>query len=50
MAKTRRQGRVGGCPRLVINHTRILALHQEGSTVREIAEEMGISPASCIAF
>jgi DNA invertase Pin-like site-specific DNA recombinase len=46
LAKARKQGRIGGRPRLVVNHTRILTLHQEGATVREIAEEIGISPAS----
>jgi DNA invertase Pin-like site-specific DNA recombinase len=46
LAKARKQGRVLGRPRLVVNHGRILTLHQEGSTVREIAEEMGVSPAS----
>jgi IS30 family transposase len=38
--------RVGDRPRLVVNRTRILTLSQEGCTIREIAEEMGISPAS----
>jgi DNA invertase Pin-like site-specific DNA recombinase len=46
LAKARKQGRVGGRPRLVVSHGRILTLHQEGSTVREIADEIGISPAS----
>jgi DNA invertase Pin-like site-specific DNA recombinase len=46
LAKARKQGRIGGRPRLVLDYRKIHALHQEGSTVREIAEEMGISPAS----
>jgi DNA invertase Pin-like site-specific DNA recombinase len=46
LAKARKQGRIGGRPRLVVNHGKILILHQEGATVREIAEEMGVSPAS----
>jgi DNA invertase Pin-like site-specific DNA recombinase len=46
LAKARKQGRVGGRPRLVLNHAKILALSQEGCTIREIAEEMGVSPAS----
>ena len=46
LAKARKQGRIGGRPRLILNHTKVLALSQEGATVREIAEEMGVSPAS----
>jgi DNA-binding Lrp family transcriptional regulator len=30
----------------VVSHAKVLTLHQESSTIREIAEEMGISPAS----
>jgi predicted transcriptional regulator len=29
-----------------VSHAKILALSQEGCTIREIAEEMGVSPAS----
>jgi Homeodomain-like domain len=39
------QGHVGR-PRLVLSHAKVLALSQEGATIREIAEEMGASPAS----
>jgi DNA invertase Pin-like site-specific DNA recombinase len=46
LAKARQQGRVGGRPRLVLDYRKIQELHQEGCTIREIAEEMGISPAS----
>jgi DNA invertase Pin-like site-specific DNA recombinase len=46
LARARKQGRVGGRPRLVLSHTRVLALSQEGCTIRDIAEEMGVSPAS----
>ena len=46
LAKARKQGRVGGRPRLVLSHAKVLELSQEGSTIREIAEEMGVSPAS----
>jgi DNA invertase Pin-like site-specific DNA recombinase len=47
LAKARNQGRIGGRPRLVLNHAKILVLSQEGCTIREIAEEMGgVSPAS----
>jgi DNA invertase Pin-like site-specific DNA recombinase len=46
LAKARKRGRIGGRPRLVLSHARVLALSQEGATIREIAEEMGVSPAS----
>ena len=46
LAKARKEGRVGGRPRLVINHKRILKMADDGSTMREIAEEMNISTAS----
>ena len=46
LAKARRQGRIGGRPRLVLSHAKVLALSQDGATIREIAEEMGVSPAS----
>jgi DNA invertase Pin-like site-specific DNA recombinase len=46
LAKARREGRVGGRPRLVLNHARMTQLDEEGYSIREIAEEMRISPAS----
>jgi DNA invertase Pin-like site-specific DNA recombinase len=46
LARSRHQGRVGGRPRVVVSHARILELYQAGSTLREIAEEMGIAPAT----
>ena len=46
LAKARKQGRIGGRPRLVLSHAKVLALSQDGATIREIAEEMGVSPAS----
>jgi DNA invertase Pin-like site-specific DNA recombinase len=46
LAKARREGRVGGRPRLVLNHARMMQLDEEGYSIREIAGEMGISPAS----
>ena len=46
LAKARKQGRIGGRPRLVLSHARLLALSQEGCTMREIAEEMGASAAT----
>jgi DNA invertase Pin-like site-specific DNA recombinase len=46
LAKARREGRVGGRPRLVLSHARVMQRDEEGATIREIAEEMGVSPAS----
>jgi DNA invertase Pin-like site-specific DNA recombinase len=46
LAKARKQGRIGGRPRLVISYAKVLKLSQEGCTIREIADEMGASPAS----
>ena len=46
LAKARKQGRIGGRPRLVLSHAKVLTLSQEGCTIREIADEMGVSPAS----
>jgi DNA invertase Pin-like site-specific DNA recombinase len=46
LAKARKQGRVGGRPRLVLDRARIARLDSDGYTIREIAAEMGCSPAS----
>ena len=46
LAKARKQGRIGGRPRRVLSHARVLARSQDGATIREIAEEMGVSPAA----
>lgn len=46
LARARREGRIGGRPALVLNRERIARLDEEGYTMREIGEEMGISAAS----
>jgi DNA invertase Pin-like site-specific DNA recombinase len=46
LAKARKEGRVGGRPRIVVSHKQVIARDQEGATIREIAEEFGVSPAS----
>jgi DNA invertase Pin-like site-specific DNA recombinase len=46
LEKARKQGRVGGRPRVVVDRDRIAQLDEEGWTTREIGEEMGISAAS----
>jgi len=46
LEKARRQGRVGGRPRVVVDHDRLAQLDEEGWTTREIAEEMGMTQAT----
>ena len=46
LAKARKQGRVGGRRPLVVDRDRVAALDEEGHTMREIAEQLGISAAS----
>jgi DNA invertase Pin-like site-specific DNA recombinase len=45
LAKARRQGRIGGRRRLVLDYDRLAELDESGLTMREIAEQMGVSPA-----
>lgn len=46
LEKARKQGRVGGRPRLVVDRAAVARLDSEGLTTREIAGELGISAAS----
>ena len=46
LARARRAGRIGGRPRLVVDRDEVARLDEDGLTMREIAEEMGISAAS----
>jgi DNA invertase Pin-like site-specific DNA recombinase len=46
LEKARKQGRIGGRPRVVADRNRIAQLDSEGWTTREIGEEIGISAAS----
>jgi resolvase-like protein/Homeodomain-like domain-containing protein len=46
LQRARRQGRIGGRPRLVVNRARVASLAAEGFTTREIGEELDISAAS----
>jgi len=46
LARARHAGRIGGRKPLVVNRDKISDLDQAGLTMREIAEEMGISAAS----
>jgi DNA invertase Pin-like site-specific DNA recombinase len=46
LAKARKEGRIGGRPRLVVDRAKVVEMDAEGMTVREIGEDLGISPAS----
>lgn len=46
LEKARRQGRVGGRPRVAVDRTKVEKLDADGMTTREIGEELGISAAS----
>jgi DNA invertase Pin-like site-specific DNA recombinase len=43
--KARKQGRIGGRRRLVLDYDRLAELDESGRTMREIAAEMGVSAA-----
>ena len=38
-----KQGRVGGRPRLVLDRDRVRRLRNEGKSLREISDQMGLS-------
>jgi DNA invertase Pin-like site-specific DNA recombinase len=44
--RARKQGRIGGRPRLVVNRAKVAQMNDDGMTTREIGEELGISAAS----
>jgi DNA invertase Pin-like site-specific DNA recombinase len=46
LARARKQGRVGGRPKLVVNRAKVVQMDAEGMTTREIGEELNISAAS----
>jgi DNA invertase Pin-like site-specific DNA recombinase len=46
LQRARKQGRIGGRPRLVVDRAQIAQLDEEGWTTREIGEQLGISAAS----
>jgi DNA invertase Pin-like site-specific DNA recombinase len=46
LERARKQGRVGGRPRLVVDRAAVAQLDSEGMTTREIGEQLGISAAS----
>jgi putative DNA-invertase from lambdoid prophage Rac len=46
LARARREGRIGGRPRLVLDCDRALRLDEDGHTQQEIAEALSVSQAS----
>jgi DNA invertase Pin-like site-specific DNA recombinase len=46
LEKARKQGRVGGRPRVVVNRAKVVEMDADGMTMREIADDLGISAAS----
>jgi DNA invertase Pin-like site-specific DNA recombinase len=46
LARARREGRVGGRPRLVVNRDRVMRMDEDGHTQQEIAEALSVSQAS----
>ena len=46
LEKARKEGRVGGRPRVVVDRAKIEQMDVDGMTLREIGEELGISAAS----
>ena len=46
LERARKAGRIGGRPRLVVSRAKVAAMEADGSTMREIGEELGISAAS----
>src|SRR3954454_10013601 len=46
LEKARRQGRVGGRPRVVVNRDKVVEMDAAGMTMREIADDLSISAAS----
>lgn len=46
LQRARREGRIGGRPKLIVDRNEISALHRAGRTTREIGEKLNISAAS----
>jgi DNA invertase Pin-like site-specific DNA recombinase len=46
LQRARREGRVGGRPKLVCDRSKVLQLTADGLTMREVSEELDISAAS----
>jgi DNA invertase Pin-like site-specific DNA recombinase len=46
LARARKQGRVGGRPKVVCDRSKVQRLHQAGKSLGEIAEAVGVSKSS----
>ena len=46
LQRARREGRVGGRPKLLVNRAKVVQMEADGMTTREIGEELDISAAS----
>jgi len=46
LARARREGRVGGRPKVVFDRAKVERLHQAGKTLQEIATKVGVSKSS----
>jgi DNA invertase Pin-like site-specific DNA recombinase len=46
LEKARKQGRIGGRPRVIVDRHRLAQLNQQGRSTREIGAELRISAAS----
>jgi DNA invertase Pin-like site-specific DNA recombinase len=46
LERARREGRIGGRPRLVLDRDRVVRMDEEGFSQQEIADEMGCSQIS----
>ncbi len=46
LEKARKQGRIGGRPKVVCDHAKVERLHEAGKSLAEIAEETGVSKSS----
>ena len=46
LARARKQGRIGGRPRVICDHHKVERLHKAGNSLTEIAAEVGISKSS----
>jgi len=43
LQRARKQGRIGGRPRVICDHSRVLSLHAEGNSLGRIAKQLSLS-------
>jgi DNA invertase Pin-like site-specific DNA recombinase len=46
LQRARREGRIGGRPRVIVDRAKVEQMDADGMTMREIADDLGISAAS----